>query len=107
MFEDGTHDPAVRDEKHFLVRMFCRQKLQTSGMTTRLDIRFRKPVPTGPDKKIEVRSHIKEMKRSFAILDARIIYNGEICSEAEITYFCFPKDKAESDFYFHGCEVEE
>ena len=43
----------------------------------------------------------------FAILDARIIHEGNVCSEAEITYFCFPKDKAASDFYFCGCEVEE
>lgn len=83
------------------------RKLQTSGMTTRMDIKYRHPVPTGDDVTIEIRSSIKETRRNFAILEARIISGGQVCSSAEITYFCFPKEKAASDFYFHGCEVEE
>lgn len=83
------------------------RKMQTSGMTTRMEIRYRKPVPTGPDIRIEVRSRIKEVRHNFVILDARIIYGGEVCSQAEITYYCFSKEKAASDFYFRGCEVEE
>lgn len=83
------------------------RKLQTSGMTTRMDIKYRHPVPTGDDVTIEIRSSIKETRRNFAILDARIVYGGQVCSSAEITYFCFPKEKAASDFYFRGCEVEE
>lgn len=82
------------------------RKLQTSGMTTNLNVKFRKPVPTGEGVTIEVRSHIREMKRNFAILEASIMYEGEVCSSAEITYFCFPKEKAASDFYFNGCRVE-
>ena len=82
------------------------RKLQTSGMTTNLNVKFRKPVPTGEGVIIEVRSHIREMKRNFAILEASIMYEGEVCSSAEITYFCFPKEKAASDFYFTGCRVE-
>lgn len=82
------------------------RKLQTSGMTTNLNVKFRKPVPTGEGVTIEVRSHIREMKRNFAILKASIMYEGEVCSSAEITYFCFPKEKAASDFYFKGCRVE-
>lgn len=83
------------------------RKMQTSGMTTRMEIRYRKPVPTGPDIRIEVRSRIKEVRHNFVILDARIMYGGEVCSQAEITYYCFSKEKAASDFYFRGCEVEE
>lgn len=82
------------------------RKLQTSGMTTNLNVKFRKPVPTGEGVTIEVRSHIREMKRNFAILEASIMYEGEVCSSADITYFCFPKEKAASDFYFNGCRVE-
>ena len=83
------------------------RKLQTAGMTTKMEIKYRKPVPTGPDVKIEVRAHVREVKHSFVILDARIIYGGEVCSQAEITYFCFPKEKAASDYYFNGCVLEE
>lgn len=83
------------------------RKLQTSGMTTRIDIRYRKPVPTGPDVRIEVRASIREIKRNFVFLDARILFGGEVCSEADITYYTFPRERAEKDFYFRGCEVEE
>lgn len=83
------------------------RKLQTSGMTTNLDIKFRKPVPTGPEIKIEIRVRIREQKRNFVFLTGKIIYNGEVCSEADITFFTFSKEKAEKDFYFRGCNVEE
>ncbi len=83
------------------------RKLQCAGMTIRLDMKYRKPVPTGEGITLEVRGSIKEMKRNFAVIEARIIYGGEICSEAEMTYYCFSKEKSASDFYFRGCEVED
>lgn len=83
------------------------RKLQTTGMTTNLDIRYRKPIPTGDGVQIEVRGHLRETKRNFAFVSARILYNGEVCSEAELTYFCVNKEKAASEFYFSGCETEE
>lgn len=83
------------------------RRLQCAGMTTNLNIRYRKPVPTGPDVRIEVRARISGMRRNFAIIEARISYDGNVCSEAEMTYFCFSKEKSESDFYFSGCRTEE
>lgn len=82
------------------------RKLQTSGMTTSLTVKFRKPVPTGTDRPVEVRAKIREQKRNFVFVSARILYDGEVCSESELTYFCFPKEKAASEFYFNGCKVE-
>ena len=43
----------------------------------------------------------------FVFIEAEIIHNGEICSSAEMTYYTFPKDIAEKDFMFNGCEIEE
>lgn len=83
------------------------RKLQTTGMTTALNLKYRKPVTTEEENTIEIRAHIKEMKRNFALIDARIISNGEICTTAEITYYCFGKEIAEKDFMFSGCELEE
>lgn len=82
------------------------RKLQTAGMTTRLDVKYRYPVPAGEDANVEVRARLKEVKHSFAIVEARIISGGRICSSAEITYYCFPKDKSASEYYFHGCRLE-
>ena len=83
------------------------RKLQCAGMTTRLDIRFHRPVPTGPDVTVEVRAHVREVKRNLAFIDARIEYGGEICSEASMVYYCFSREKSASDFYFSGCSTED
>ena len=83
------------------------RKFQTSGMTTNLAIKYKKPIPTGNDITIEIRSRVKEVKRMFVFIEAEIIYNGRICSSAEMTYYTFPKDVAQKDFMFNGCEIEE
>jgi acyl-coenzyme A thioesterase PaaI-like protein len=83
------------------------RRFQTSGMTTNLNIKYKKPIPTGKENSIEVRARVRETKRMFVFIEAEIRYNGEICSSAEITYYTFPKDVAERDFMFSGCEVEE
>lgn len=83
------------------------RKLQTAGMTTNLAMKYRHPVPTGDNVHIEIRGRIKEMKRNFAMIEAALIHDGKVCSSCDMTYYCFPKDKAESDFFFTGCELEE
>lgn len=83
------------------------RKFQTSGMTTNLNVKYKKPVPTGYGILIEVRARVKEVKRMFVFIEAAISYNGEICSSAEMTYYTFPKDVAEKDFMFYECVTEE
>ena len=83
------------------------RKLQTTGMTTCLNVKYRHPVPAGEGVKLEIRGRIKEMKRNFAFIEATISHEGKICSSSEMTYYCFSKDKAESEFFFHGCELED
>lgn len=83
------------------------RKFQTSGMTTNLNVKYKKPVPTGDGIVIEVRARVKDVKRMFVFIEAAISYNGEICSSAEMTYYTFPKDVAEKDFMFHECVTEE
>ena len=83
------------------------RKCQTSGMTTNLNVKYKKPIPTGKDFTIEVRARIRETKRNFVFIDAEIRYNGEICSTADITYYTFSKEIAERDFMFNECVTEE
>lgn len=83
------------------------RKFQTSGMTTTLNIKYKKPIPTGENVRIEIRGRVKEVKRMFVFIEAEIRYDGEIRSMAEMAYYTFPKDVAEKDFMFTGCEVEE
>ena len=61
----------------------------------------------GEDIKIEIRGRVKEVKRMFVFIEAEIIFDGEVRSSAEMTYYTFPKDIAEKDFMFNGCWIEE
>ena len=82
------------------------RKLQTAGMTTRLTMKYLRPVPTGEGVVVEVRGHIREVKRNLAFIEATLSYEGAVCSSCEMTYFCFTQEKARKDFFFQGCEVE-
>ena len=79
------------------------RKLQTSGMTTHLDVKFKKSIPTGSDITLEIRAHLTEIKHNFAFIAAQISCNGQVCTQGELTYFCFSKEKAQSEFHFTHC----
>ena len=83
------------------------RKLQTTGMTTNLNVKYKRPIPTTPGTEIEIRAHIHTMKRNFALMEATITCNGELCTTAELTFYCFPQDKAKEEFHFLPYEVEE
>ncbi len=83
------------------------RKLQTAGMTIRLNMKYKKPAPVEEGVEYELRARIKEMKRNLAVIDATLSHEGEICSEAEMIYFCYPKDVAAKDFFFTSCDLEE
>ncbi|MGN0202438.1 MAG: PaaI family thioesterase [Candidatus Cryptobacteroides sp.] len=82
------------------------RKLQTSGVTTRLNLKYKKPVPSRGTMPVEVRCRIVETKRSFAILKAELLVGGEVHTEADITFYCYPKEKAQAEFGFSGCLVD-
>ena len=81
--------------------------LQTGGVTSKMETRFRKSISTN-DTHVVLRASLREQKRNIAIIEARL-YNsmGELCTEATCTYFTFPKEKAETEMHFHSCEVEQ
>lgn len=83
------------------------RKIQTSAMTTALNMKYRKPVPTGDDVQVEVRAHIVDRKRSFVMIEATLSCGGEVCSSADITYYCFSEQKSREEFHFLPYELEE
>ena len=74
-------------------------------MTAHLNLKYRNHVPLGVD--LEIRARLKEMKRNLAFIEATISHDGKVCTSADMIYFCFPKDKAESEFFFKGCDLED
>ena len=81
-------------------------KLQTAGVTSKMETRFLKPVSTN-DSQITLRAHITEQKRNIIIIDATLENSaGEICSQSRCTYFAFPQEKAKQEMFFSGCLTE-
>lgn len=83
------------------------RKLQKAGMTTSLAMKYRKPVPIGEGVVLELRARIKEMKKSFAFIEATLSHEDQVCSQCDMIYFCFSEEKSASDFGFYGCELEQ
>jgi len=82
------------------------RKLQTSGMTTHLDVHYKKAVST-LEKQLTIRGRITEMKRTFAFIHVTIENEaGELCVEGTATYFCMNAEKAK-EMGFEECQVEE
>ena len=82
------------------------RKLQTTGVTSKMENRYLKPVST-TDSHIVLRASIKEVKRNIVIIEAKL-YNkdGEVCTEAVCTYFTFSHEKSKDEMHFDKCDVE-
>lgn len=81
------------------------RKLQTTGVTSRLDVRYRKPVLT-TETQITLRARIVRQMRNVVVIGVTLENaKGEICDEAEATYFTFGHDKA-CEMGFTDCGLE-
>ena len=69
--------------------------------------RVSQSVPVGDDVTLEIRVHLKEMKRNLAVMEGSISCNGEVCTTAELIYYTVSQEKAREEFFFRGCELEE
>ncbi|MDL2230816.1 PaaI family thioesterase [Bacteroidales bacterium OttesenSCG-928-L19] len=69
-------------------------KFKTSGVTSRLNVKFKKPVSSN-QKQITLKGKINKVQRQFVHVDTWLLdENGEVCAEAEAVYFTFPVEKA-------------
>lgn len=83
------------------------RKLQTTGVTSKMETRFIKPVHT-TDNHLTLRAHIVEIKRNLVFIEASLFNEaGEVCTKSVSTFFTFPQEKAKTELHFHGCELEE
>jgi len=82
------------------------RKLQTTGMTTNLNVTYKHPLHTD-EQQITLRARIKEMRRNIATLEAEV-YNteDELCASAVVTYYTMNAERAK-EMGFQGCEVEK
>ena len=50
---------------------------------------------------------VKEMKKSFAFIEATLSHEGQVCSQCDMIYFCFSEEKSASEFGFYGGHLEQ
>ncbi len=82
------------------------RKMQTGGVTSKMEVRYLKPVNTD-DSHLIIKARIKEIHRNLVTVEAEIRNSkDDVCSTALCTYFTFSKEKAEKDMHFRGCDVE-
>ena len=75
-------------------------KLKTSGVTSKLETRYRNPVYCDKGK-IRIRSKILRKRKNIIDVHAAIIDSeGTLCTEATITYFIFSEKIAKEKFYY-------
>ena len=83
------------------------RKFQTSGVTSRMEIRYHKPIHT-TDERIVLRASVQRQRRNIVDSAVQIFdMQGELCTEALCIYFLYPKQKAHDEFHFCECSVEE
>ncbi len=81
------------------------RKLHTSGVTSKLDIHYMKPVST-TEKLLTVRGHITGNKRNYYTVHVVLQNgNGDICDEADAIYYAMPPERA-LEMGFMECKVE-
>lgn len=81
------------------------RKMQTTGVTSNLEVKFRKPVMT-TESQITVRARLAGLHRNVALIEVSL-YNSkeELCTEGKATYFTFTEDKAR-EMGFSECILE-
>ena len=83
------------------------RKLQTPGVTSRLEVKYLKSISTNEPQLI-IRGRITERKRNAVFIETEIFNTqNELCSQAKMVYFIISPDRAGKDFIFTGCKTED
>lgn len=76
--------------------------MDTSGVTYRLNTRFREPVRISKGK-ITLRARLLEQRRSIATIEVELLDGeGKLCTEGRADYFTFPRERAVREFHYPG-----
>ena len=76
------------------------RKLDTAGVTGRMEIRYRHPVST-LHPYLQVRGRLEQVRHGVAIVHGDILdADGQLCVECTCTYFTYPHDKAVQEMQF-------
>ncbi len=78
-------------------------KLDTAGVTSKLEIEYVKPVKLDSCKNITLKASIESVEGNNAIIYATLENDQhDICTNARLTYFIYPKEIAKRKLKFAG-----
>lgn len=83
------------------------RKFQTGAVTSKMEIRYRRPVHTNLGK-LTLRAHAVEERRNLVTVVGQIFdAEGQMCTEATCVYFLFSKEKAAAEMGLTACKTED
>ena len=83
------------------------RKLQTSGVTSRMEVKFMKSISTD-EPCLMIRGRMTDRKRNAIFIETEIYDSaGTPCSRANLVYFVSPQERAMEEFGFKGCKTED
>ncbi len=87
------------------ISSWCVQiKLQTAGVTSRLETKYKRPVYCDKGK-IKLKAKIEEVIKNIAKVHVQLFdSDGNLCSESFAKFIVFPREIAENKFYYPDYE---
>ena len=83
------------------------RKFQTSGVTSRLEVQYKKPVVLNQDH-ITLRARVVRQRRQVIDIEVELFNaEGELCSQGLCIYFLMPKERARDVFGFMEFKTED
>lgn len=85
---------------------FVMRKMQTSGVTSRLNVKYVRPINISTDQ-LAVRAKMTELRGRYLYIDV-VVENaeGKTCASASVVYCLMDKQKAQ-EMGFTTCEAED
>ncbi len=82
------------------------RRFQTSGVTSKLDVQFLKPVLIS-ESPLTIKAKLAKKMRNIAFVDVEI-YNAKevLTTKGTAVYYCWSQEEAKEKFGFDGCELE-
>ncbi len=75
-------------------------KAKRAGVTAKMNIRYRKQLDS-TQKTITLRGKLREVKHNLCFMETQILNEkNEICSEAEVVYFCYSPEQSVNESHF-------
>ncbi len=80
-------------------------KLKTAGVTSKLEVRYKRPVFTDKGD-IKLKARLIEMRRNLADIEVELLdSDGKICVTGTVQYFTFSEKVAREKYWYPGSDA--